>query len=382
MGRQAQVFSHDVIVIGAGIIGAALAFRLQQAGLSVGVIEREDAPAMHSTAKSAAGVRVQFGTEANILLSWESIQEYRSEQWQHHTDYRPVGYLFLVPEEQRQLQLAGVALQQQLGAPVKVLTPGEAQKHIAFHETGVAMATFGPADGIIDPHRTTMAYVAQARELGATFYFGHEVMAMRHDTDWRVSCPHASFRAPIVVNAAGAWAGNVALKAGFTLPIEPSKRPIYTTGPVPGGHTYPLTIDVASGFYLRSEGERIIFGRSNPNEVPGFTTGVDFAWLDETLEVGLRRFPWLAEVGLDRKASWWGYYEVTPDDHPILGFMPNVPGWVNACGFSGHGVQQAAAVARVLTEEIQTGRAHSINIDELRFERFAAGGTSSERLAI
>src|SRR5690625_7904646 len=80
MGRQAQVFSHDVIVIGAGIIGAALAFRLQQAGLSVGVIEREDAPAMHSTAKSAAGVRVQFGTEANVLLSWESIQEYRRSE--------------------------------------------------------------------------------------------------------------------------------------------------------------------------------------------------------------------------------------------------------------------------------------------------------------
>lgn len=382
MGRQSQVFSHDVIVIGAGIIGAAVAYRLQQAGYNVGVIEREDAPAMHSTAKSAAGVRVQFGTEANILLSWESIQEYRSEQWAPHTDYRPVGYLFLVPEAHEAPHRAGVELQQALGAPVQVLTPTEAQQHVAFDKNGVALATFGPADGIIDPHRTTMAYVAAARELGATFHFGHEVMAMRHDSDWRVSCPHASFRAPIVVNAAGAWAGLLALKAGFTLPVQPSKRSIYTTGPVPGGHVYPLTIDVGSGFYLRSEGKRIIFGCSNPNEPAGFTLGVDFEWLDHALEVGLHRFPWLAEVGLDRKASWWGYYEITPDDNPILGFMPGVPGWVNACGFSGHGVQQAAAVARVLTEEIRHGRATSIDIDTLRFERFAAGEVASERLAI
>ena len=382
MGRQANVFSHDVIVIGAGIIGAAIAYRLQEAGLSVGVVEREDSPATQSTAKSAAGVRVQFGAAANVLLSWESIQEYRSEQWLARTDYRPVGYLFLVPEEQRAQQLASVELQRSLGAPVEVLSPAQAQQHVAFTEDGVALATFGPADGIIDPHRTTMAYVELARELGATFYFGHEVVALRHDGDWRISCPHASFRAPIVVNAAGAWAGTLALKAGFALPVEPSKRSIYTTGPVPGGHAYPLTIDVASGFYLRSEGERVIFGRSNPNEPPGFTTGVDFAWLESTLEVGLHRFPWLAEVGLDSKASWWGYYEVTPDDNPILGFMPEVPGWVNACGFSGHGVQQAAAVARVLTEEIRDGRASSIDIDALRLERFAGGATPSERLAI
>lgn len=382
MGRQARQYSYDIIVIGAGIIGASLAYRLSEAGYRVGVLERDAAPAMHSTAKSAAGVRVQFGSKANIELSWSSIQEYRSPEWLADTDYRPIGYLFLVPPEHEASHRAGVALQQKLGAPVEVLTPDEAQTHVPFDTEGIALTTFGPADGIIDPHRATMAYVRRAKDLGAEFHVDTMVVALRRDTDWRVSTPNAMFRAPIVVNAAGAWAGNVALQAGFSLPITASKRSIYATAPLSGNHPYPLTIDVASGFYFRSEGQRLILGRSNPNEPPGFTTGVDFAWLDEVLEVGLARFPWLATAELDRAASWWGYYAVTPDDNPILGFMPDVPGFVNACGFSGHGVQQAAAVARVLTEEIANGRATSIDIDALRFERFAGDPGTGERLAI
>jgi len=138
-------------------------------------------------------------------------------------------------------------------------------------------------------------------------------------------------------------------------------------------------VDVATGFYLRGEGERVLFGRSNPDEPPGFREGMDWGWLEPTLEAGLTRFPWLERAGLDRRASWWGYYAVTPDHNPILGWMPGVEGWVNAAGFSGHGVQQAAAVGRAITEEVVDGRAHSIGIDPLRYERFEGGRQVQER---
>lgn len=382
MARQSRNYSYDVLVIGSGIIGAGIAFRLAEAGFRVGVVEKEDSPAMHSTARSAAGVRVQFGREANIRLSWESIQEFRSDEWISETEYRPQGYLFLVPDSASAAHLTGVDLQRSIGAPVEVLSVDDAQRYVSFNTDGISVVTYGPADGIIDPHRTTMAYVRRAREHGAEFHFGQHIVAARYTDVWNLSTPNAKYQAPIVVNAAGAWAGQVALMGGFSFPVTPAKRSIYTTAPMPTGHSYPLTIDVDTGFYFRSEGERIIFGRSNPNEPAGFTEGVDYVWLDDTLEAGLHRFPWLADAQLDRKASWWGYYEMTPDDNPILGFMPGVEGWVNAAGFSGHGVQQAAAVARVLTEEISTGRATSIDIDSLRYERFAEQHNDAERLAI
>ncbi|MFA5594637.1 MAG: FAD-dependent oxidoreductase, partial [Trueperaceae bacterium] len=81
----------------------------------------------------------------------------------------------------------------------------------------------------------------------------------------------------------------------------------------------------------------------------------------------------------DRRASWTGYYEITPDNNPVLGRPVGVDGWTNACGFSGHGVQQAATVGRLITEELLNGRATTINIDEFRIERFGRQAEAGER---
>jgi sarcosine oxidase subunit beta len=93
----------------------------------------------------------------------------------------------------------------------------------------------------------------------------------------------------------------------------------------------------------------------------------------------MERFPWLAEVGLDQQACWWGYYEVTPDHNPILGRMPNAENWINVAGFSGHGVQQAPIVGQLIAEEIIFGVAQSINIDSLRIDRFSKGHRQIEQ---
>ena len=104
------------------------------------------------------------------------------------------------------------------------------------------------------------------------------------------------------------------------------------------------------------------------DEPPGFTEGVDWDWLEPTLQAGVARFPWLAEIRLDHQACWWGYYEVTPDHNPILGRLPSAENWINAAGFSGHGVQQAPMVGRLIAEEIALGKAQSIDIDPLRID--------------
>jgi sarcosine oxidase subunit beta len=153
---------------------------------------------------------------------------------------------------------------------------------------------------------------------------------------------------------------------------------VFVTGPLPHAHGYPLTVDVATGTYLRSEGARLLFGRSNPDEPAGFREGVDWSWLEPTLESALARFPFLDEAGLDRRACWWGYYEVTPDHDAVLGRHPDTEGWIDAAGFSGHGVQHAAMVGRLIAEEAVDGRARTLDIGPLRHERLRSGGARSE----
>ena len=366
----------DVVVVGAGIIGASCAFRLSEQGLKVLILESQPSPAMGSTGHSAAGVRVQFTEETNIRICWQSIQEYQqfAELYGEDAGYKAVGYLFLVPPERAEVHLAGFELQTRLGVPVQTLSLEEAQKLVKFEPADIAAVTYGSADGVVDPHRITHTYLRLAKARGAILRCDTPLLKARQvGTGWQVETADGMIEASYLLNTAGSWAGEVAGRAGLEVPVFPVRRMIYLTAPTDWEHCYPLTIDVESGFYMRSEGRRILFGRSNPAEPPGFTTGMDWDWFEETLAAGLVRFPWLGEVGLDRQACWYGYYEVTPDHNPILGRMPGVENWFNAAGFSGHGVQQAPAIGRLMAEEILQGKATSINIDPLRIDRFSNG---------
>ncbi|WP_117237205.1 NAD(P)/FAD-dependent oxidoreductase [Thermus sediminis] len=363
------------IVVGAGILGAASAYRLAEAGLGVLVLEKEATFAQGSTGRSAAGVRVQFSEPLNILLSYHSILEYQGIP---EAGYRPIGYLFLVPEALAGDQEEALRTQRSLGVPVERLTLGEAREKVPFREEGLAFATFGPMDGVMDPHGATAFYLREARRLGAEVRFSEPLLfAERRGGLWRVETPKGWYEAPFLLLCTGAWTGEVGKTLGLEIPIWPVRRMVFATAPAPFPHAFPLTVDLGTGFYLRSEGRRLLFGRSNPHEPPGFREGMDWAWLGPTLEAGLARFPFLEGLSLDRRASWWGYYEVTPDHNPILGFVGE--GLLLAAGFSGHGVQQAAMVGRLLAEEVLFGRAKSLDITPFRLERFHRGSLIGER---
>ncbi|GBF06779.1 FAD dependent oxidoreductase [Deinococcus aerius] len=367
----------DVVVIGAGIVGAACAWRLAGHGLRVRVLERGH-PAGGSTGRSAAGVRAQFATDTNILLSRHSIEEYAAMPG---SGYQPAGYLMLVPEAQWAAHLAGVGRQHAHGVPTEVLTPAGAQRHAPFQTGGLGGCTFCPTDGFVDPHGLTLEYVRLAREAGVRFSLDTPVTAIsRAGGQWRLTTPAGEVEAPQVLNAAGAWSGEVAALAGLEVPVRPARRMVFTTGPLNLPRPLPMVFDLESGVWLRSEGERLILGRADEADV-GWREGMNWAWLEPTLERALGRFPWLETASLDRRASWWGYYEVTPDHQPIVGRMPRVDGWLNACGFSGHGVMQAAAIARVIAQEA-LGEEPFIDIGPLRYERFTAGALLSPDIQV
>ena len=176
-----------------------------------------------------------------------------------------------------------------------------------------------------------------------------------------------------IVNAAGAWAGEVAALVGARLPVAPARRDVYVTGPVRGlARPTPLVVDVATGVWWRSEGERLVLGRSNPDEPSGFRTGVDWTWCEAVIAAALPRFPFLAGVGLDRRASWWGWYEVTPDHLPAIGKAPDAPGLSHAAGFSGHGVQHAPATGHALADLLLGGGDGGFDLSAFDPVRFLA----------
>jgi len=366
----------DVAVIGAGAIGASSAYRLAAAGQRVVLIEALDGPAAGSTGRSFASIRGQWADDLNIELSWRSIEAFRDFPDRHGVDvgYRPSGYLLLIGEQLWPAQLAAVERQRAHGVPVEVLDPDSAQRITPFDPHGLAGATWGPADGVVDPHLATSAWVELARRHGARVLYRRRVTALEPTADggWTVRAGADVITAQHVVNAAGGWSGEVAALAGFEVPVVHSRRNIFSSAPGALAAPLPMSVDLDSGVYLRSDGPRLLIGGARPDEADGYNVQVDWTWLEPLLERAVPRFPWLADVPLDRSGCWAGTYENTPDHHGILGPAPEAPTWINACGFSGHGLMQAPELGRLVAEQVIEGAISSVDVSALAIERFSA----------
>jgi sarcosine oxidase, subunit beta len=366
----------NITIIGAGIVGASCAYYLAKRGATVTVLERANQPATGSTAKSAAGIRHQFSHPENVkmtLFSAKTFSEFETLTG-YNAGYKKVGYLFLLSEAMMEFWKKQRDMQQGLGCRVQGLDVQETARKFSYLALdGIAGSSLGVDDGVVDPHTVTLGFLDAAKKLGAKVLLEHEVLELkRQNNQWVLLTNKGRLETDIVLNAAGAFSGEVGKRGGLDIPVLPYRRNIYATAPVQNfPHPTPLIIDMTTGTYLRSEGERFIFGLSNHDEPAGDNQAVDWAWMEHTLELALPRFPFLETAGLDRKACWAGLYEITPDHIPILGRMPGIENFYNACGFSGHGVQHAPATGLILSEEILDGKSHTFDISDFRYERFS-----------
>jgi sarcosine oxidase subunit beta len=176
--------------------------------------------------------------------------------------------------------------------------------------------------------------------------------------------------APVVVNAAGAFAGQIGDMAGADVPVRPYRRQLFTTLPVPAFTPEPpLTIDYHRNWYFRGELGGCLF--SGPkDEESTFNTNVDWEHLAESVEQAVVRLPLLAEAEIHR--GWAGLYEISPDNNAILGPVPELEGFYVAGGHSGHGFQHGPIVGKLMAELILTERT-TIDIGALGIERFRTG---------
>ena len=374
----------EVVVIGGGIMGASTAYHLARRGCTdVVVLESAEMFGLGSTGLNAGGVRYQFATEVNVELSKLSfnMMERFADEMDQEISLRQCGYLFLLDSEKDLDQFRrNVALQNRLDVPSQVIGVDEiARLAPEVRLDGIIGGTWCPLDGLVDPNGLLQGYVSHARRLGATLetsmpatgieIVGGKVVGV-HTKDGTIGTSN-------VVIAAGPWSGLVGDMAGVELPVVPIKRQIAVTNEIPNLRPdFPFVIDFSRSLYFHREGRGLLSGKSKADQEPGFDTTVDEEWRLRHFEEAMERLPLLAEAEIS--AEWAGLYEVTPDDQPILGKLPQVDGLFSCAGFSGHGLMHGPAAGLVLAEEILDGRAHTINIDPLRYGRFAAGAAVAE----
>lgn len=370
----------DVVIVGGGIVGSSIAYHLTASGCrKVLVIERETSQGKGSTGKSMGGVRAQFATPVNIQMSLYSIPFYADfeDRLGYPCGYRPQGYLFCATADKHLAYLrANYERQVALGLKnVRLVTGDEIRAMFPLlRSDDIIGGSFCSTDGFVDPYSAMIGFMTWACDHGARLWKHTDVTAIQRDS--RGVCSVETARGPvetrIVINAAGAWAASIAKMVDVDLPVEPLRRMLVPSEPFDQfPHTAPMIIDMSNGFHFRPEALGFLLAWNDPQETPGFKTDFEPTFIEKILTRAADRVPCFENLAINPKRAWAGLYEMTPDHHPILGSVPEVPGFFLANGFSGHGVMHAPATGKILSDLVLTGRCDLVDASLLSLKRFA-----------
>jgi sarcosine oxidase subunit beta len=371
----------EVVIVGGGIQGLSLAYHLARKGLTDVLLVEANTLGSGSSGRSAAIIGHVFPSEKCLpllQLSFDALLRLPDEL-EADPGYQPIGCLLLAgaqtaPDLRRRhtlLQRLGIESYLLNHEAILGLTPG-------LHLADIEFALYTFQAGCVDPHFIMMAYARHARRLGVQLAEGVRATGIDVQGDRVVGLHTTAGRVatPRVVNAAGFRARQVAAWAGMELPITNFKRHIFCTGPVPAySGSIPFTYEADLPWYMRREGPGLLIGMGSV-ESDEEDPVVDWSFLDAVIEHSLHRAPPLAEAGV--KTGWAGLRSITPDDDPILGPAPHLPGFYNDCGWGGHGVMLAPAGGLLLAEWIVDGQATSVDVRDLGAERFVGAGGSKQ----
>lgn len=369
----------DIAIIGGGAMGLSCAYQLSRNSKQrIVVIERESYLGGHTTSRCAGGFRYQFSNALNInlsLLSYQLLLEMQQEGLR--LNIQPCGYMFLLEEGQDIPSYnAAVDLQRSLGINTEVLTEAMIKRRLPMLNTeGIVQATYFQKDGLINVHDVTSYYIEKSKKSNVQFYTDTEVV----DVDLKDNGMHeiitsrGSILSRIVVIAAGPWSSRIGSLYHINLSVMPAKQQIFITDHVSlPSENFPVVLYMKEGLGFHREGDGILSEMSRPPtavaEGESRDAEVDLKWELLHCKQAIYRFPSLSSCRIVNR--WAGYYEVTPDENPIIGPIDSVNGLYCVAGFNGHGFMHSPACGLLMKEWIYEGFAHTLHMDAFLYRRF------------
>jgi sarcosine oxidase subunit beta len=343
-----------IVIAGAGAIGASIGYQLALRGADDVVLADDVRVGAGATGKAMGGVRQQFSTAAEVRLARESISFFEELGTPL---FDQVGYLFLATTLEGLAALEErVALQRSLGVPVQAVDASIVE---GLHVEDVRGAVACWEDGVADPAGVTRELVTRAEALGVDVREGTDARDVARD---------------VLVIAAGARSADLWPE----LPVRPLCRQLVEVGPVPRVPVeLPIVLESETGFHFRRAGDCLRLAMNEPTPRWTEREDVDTALVADWRKRIAQRYP--AAAGAPVERAWAGLYDMTPDAHPIIGWVGD--GVYAACGFSGHGFMQSPAVGKAVAEELLDG-ASTIDLSPYRLERFGGEAIFPEELVL
>ncbi|MGD9504887.1 MAG: FAD-dependent oxidoreductase [Syntrophobacteraceae bacterium] len=374
--------SARVVVIGGGITGCSILYHLAKAGWKDLVMVEKNEITSGATCM-AMGLLTQFNSSPTMMR----FRKYSSEMYTDLGVFEKVGSLRVASSKTQHLTLLKEVSQAKgVGLDVDIISPKEALKIMPWMSgENVYSAVYLPQDGHLDPHGATHAVAKAARDLGAIIYTDTRVTGIDLTPDGAIAGVRTNkgdIRCEIVVNCAGLWAAQVAAMVGAKIPSTPVVHQHAGLGAVPGSEIpegAPCFRDTEYLIYGRPEHGGVLLGGWETNPVSTWEDGVpwshaatelptEFDRFEPLFENAVKRFPFLAEAGLERLIAHPDAF--TPDSRPLLGPWPGVKGFWLACGLSMNGFGGAGGIGKSMAEWITQG---STEVDLYGFHAWRFG---------
>ncbi|MCK5833483.1 FAD-binding oxidoreductase [bacterium] len=367
--------SAEVVIVGGGVVGSAIAYELTKRGIKDIVILEKSYLSSGSTGRCGAGVRQQWGLEMNCRLAKGSVDifENLSDELDYDIEFRQGGYLILAHNDAQVQQFEqNIKIQNSVGIPSRFVSRQEAREICPPINTDTFIkATYCPTDGHANPFRTNFAYAKAAEGAGVKIFRYTEAkqIILNGNKVSAVVTDKGTINTPIVVNASGPWSKEVAALAGIDIPTYSERHQCLVSEPIePMFETMVISFQI--GIYLQQVPHGNFVMGIGETEEPSYNMRSSWQWLEFMTGELLDVLPVVKNLRLVRQ--WGGSYNRTPDAAPILGEHSQVEGFINAVGFSGHGFMIAPMTAVCIAQSI-VGKNPPVDISPLSADRFHKG---------